>query len=254
MKNNNLQKKKKGSILIEFAFAIPILSSVLFFMTDAPKYYYLRTKMNNSTYFAVNLIQNVTQQSRVPKISSKELINIISAAVMNQFNARVGNGKYDVSAYLYYIECKDDRASIDSLENNTAEVIWCWHTDSLEVANGNRYTCYSKQGLKGTIPFSQNVFNNSIINYSGNTASKIMSGFKIAKGDGKIILELGLVPKSSVKPKKAFGFLMMPVIPTCGKSYFNKAIGFTPKPFLFDETPPTIDVVETVSEGTQTDE
>ncbi len=195
-------------------------------MTDAPRYYYMRSKMNASLHYAVNLIQNATQQNPNPKITSKDLIEILSASMLNQFNARAGNGSYDVSAFVYYIE-SGNGATTQSSEDNPAKVVWCWHVDSLEASKNNASRCVS----------SPSGFYNSMINASGRTATDIMNGFKIANGDGKIILEIGFVPKGK-NAMKAFGFLAMPVRPTCGSSYFNKAVGFTPRPFLFDETQP----------------
>ncbi len=230
-----LKVKDSGAILIEFAFAIPILSLTLFFMTDAPRYYYIKAKMHNSTHFAANMIQNISQFKSDKRISSTDLSRIFCAAFINQYSGvqlyATGSNVYPLgysfSAYVYYVECYDD--------SNKARVVWAWH--NVDVSEPEKYEYEILEGNH----------TDSIVTYSATTPSSIYrkgtEELTMEKGDAKIIIEVALVPKGSSTgdDKSRFGFLMMPIKPSVGSSYFNTVVVITPNPGLFDETPPTYD-------------
>lgn len=231
----NFKRKKIGAILIEFAFAIPILSGALFFMTDAPRYYYIKSKMRSSVHFAANMIQNISQFKKNKKLTCADLSNIFCASFINQYSGvqlyAMGGNVYPLghsfSAYVYYVECYD---------TNKARVVWAWHNQNV-----------AESPAQCTSEFLSANHGNSMVRYVSEQSSPeaiYKNGedkLTMVKGDAKIIIELSLIPKSVSKKEaaqKSFGFIMMPIRPSVGESYFSTVTIITPKPGLFDEIPP----------------
>ena len=50
----------KGGILIEFAFSVPILVGLLFFLCDHYRFYELKNKVKSSAYLAASMVQQIT--------------------------------------------------------------------------------------------------------------------------------------------------------------------------------------------------
>jgi hypothetical protein len=124
--------------------------------------------------------------------------------------------------------------------NGTADVLWC-------IRFHNAYNCPSPLNMVlESVPWGT-----VITNKINAVPSDIYPELKIQNGEIKIIVECAFHYVTSsiykykftankwckdVPPKTAFGFYMLD-LPTFGW-FFNNVEIFTPKPGLFDETPP----------------
>ena len=247
-KKIKLHNTRKGAILIEFAIAIPLLVMVMFFMSDAPRHYHIKSKMRHSAHFAANLTQNVTLDQANSKVSRRNLLSIFSSSVMSHFNGlqlfEQRSGAYalghTLSVNVYYVECTDPNASMESVGSNQAHVVWRWTIDDWSINSSISDT--SSLTFSGDGNSLQS--SNSIVNTSATLAGNIINGFQIARGDAKIIIEIGLVARdfsnsaNTNSSKHRFRFAMLPIVPSVENVYYNTVVVLTPRPGLFDELGP----------------
>ena len=131
--------------------------------------------------------------------------------------------------------------------DSTASVLWA------------RRFHYSRTGSDPSkVGFDTTIRRTNVLNQKNKSPSKIYPTLKINPGDIKIIIECtihytrdevysftdGRKP-SNVSPSEVFGLLLYKLSPpktrdgiTNDALYFNSVVIFTPKPGLFDETPP----------------
>ena len=79
------QKPKKGSILIEFTFSIPVCITLLFFISDHYRFYELQNKVKTSTYFAASIIQQIKNTKTNKQLSKKDFADIAYVSSLNFF-------------------------------------------------------------------------------------------------------------------------------------------------------------------------
>ena len=187
--NQILKNKKTGAILIEFAFAIPVLVAILYFILDGPGLRLYQLKLKNTAYFAVNLIQNLTDQREDKFINVDDLKRVTLSAFGNIYRSNTmlknKSEKYPFGhhghIYLWCIFGNED--------GKTASVKWVWES-----------------GSPGKTPaeFSSSIFtsadsiSNSIVKFGKSVPpTYIHKDLVINPGETKMILEVSLVVYAS---------------------------------------------------------
>ena len=193
----------------------------------------------------VNVIQNISRNRSDKKITIKDLNYARAAAGLTYYG---GNTHYAVKFidnnniwrvqgsflefYLYYVK---------GTGHNTAKVIWAF--------DGNRF-------YENPDHFSMSRFNsqsgNSIVKYrtSDVDSHEIYESLEIEKDQVKMLLDIGIMtihqmadgtPVQNIPLSRRFGLWIVSPKNRASSGtniYFNTVIIFTPKPDLFDETPP----------------
>ena len=75
-----------GSILIEFAFSIPIIILLLFFANDHFRIYELQNKLKTSAYLATSMFQQITNIRSDKQLTSNDIARIAYASCLNFFH------------------------------------------------------------------------------------------------------------------------------------------------------------------------
>ncbi len=242
----------RGSILIEFAICMPILIILLFYIHDLIKI----KRMYSQTEFVAqqfaNIIQNISQKRENKKITANDLKYAMTLAYQTVYPGKTmfgqGNGLPFVHVphpIIYYVKGNQD---------GTATAVWgtaLWTNDIVATR--------SPETIKtGTLTTSHDL--SKIKNVGTNVSpSQIYPTLKIGPGEVKIIVEAliffqldfkDINGKSGYTSREIFGCrLVAPKIWKNGNysqldnyasrgAFFNSVVIFTPKPGLFDETPP----------------
>ena len=79
-------RNRKGGILIEFAFSIPILLILLFFAYDHYHFYELKSKIKASTYLAASMIQQLSNTKENKQLTKDDIGQITHASCLNFFH------------------------------------------------------------------------------------------------------------------------------------------------------------------------
>ncbi len=243
-----------GVILIEFAFCMPILIILLFYINDLVKIkrYYSQTEFVAQQF--ANIIQNISQKRENKKITVNDLKYTVALAYQTIYPGKTmfwqGSGNHFVHIphpIIYYVKGNND---------GTATTVWgkpFWTNDSPVT---------SPATIKTEAQTSSHDI--SLINMGTNLQpSQIYQTLKINPGEVKIIVEAIIFFKTtdkdtsgksgytardvfgcrSVSPKLWFNknssYTHIDAAGGLRGGYFNSVVIFTPKPGLFDETAPT---------------
>jgi Flp pilus assembly protein TadG len=248
--------KRYGSILIEFAFGIPVLVSILFLVMDAPKFYYLKYKVKNTAYMASSLLQRGVERA----IIRKDLSQIFSAAFFSHFpgtsqyyiNSQWAMG-YTKIAHVYYV--------VGSAKGK-AQVKWGWKSNEKASNPNDNGTIFNTSQSTSVVKF---------LSFASDPNS-IYKHLSLDEDEARIIIDVGfyLIDTTTTKnggngsdvasaedeidatastttdstagiaadAKKCMGFSLLPLRSSADASYFNFVLVFTPKKGLFTETAP----------------
>jgi hypothetical protein len=119
-----LFKDSKGAILIEFAFAIPVLVIVLYFVLDVPQAYIVSLKLQKTSELYGQILMNLTKKRNSRLITIQDL-KYVSKSVGLVFTGVVENPRFPffLSTYVSYVEGTDGTPSIKwtvHIQNNLA--------------------------------------------------------------------------------------------------------------------------------------
>jgi hypothetical protein len=224
--------RRKGAILVEFAIAIPTLIAVLYYAHDLPRYRRLQSRMEFCGHCLINILQNMSQNRTDKKIKTIDVWHAMQAAYLSVFSGdsmfKMG---YRPMIFIYYVK---------GLPNNKASVCWychCWNGSTTGIS---KYV---------QVYATEDQFRSLIMNYKDANPEDLYKDLHIQDGDVNIILEATLtianVANTSMPLNRRFGFWIIPIKDSKkpGQSgnretFFQRVIIFTPKPGLFDESPP----------------
>lgn len=236
-------QNSKGIILIEFAFCISVIITLVFYAHDL----YLLSRYYKQTQFVaeqmVSMIQNVSQNRIDKKITRNDLKNITALTYQTLYPGATmyccsGSRKHVFGHFphpiIYYVK---------GLENGNASCIW----------RMQMHTGYATNPATIDADIVYKDYDISAVRFKTDVApSEIYPKLKIKSGEVKIIIDAlihyhgGSYWQCGLPPQKVFSlFLISPKIRnSSGKwntdgGYFNSVIIFTPKTELFNETPPT---------------
>jgi Flp pilus assembly protein TadG len=212
--------RRCGAILIEFAFAIPVLVSVLFLAVDAPRFYYMKYKVKNAVYMATSILQS----GSVKNVTWNDLSQIFSAAFFNHFpgtsqyyaDSKWAMG-YTKIVHVYYVVGAADKK---------AEIKWAWKSKETAPNPKDEGSVFTTSQATSVVTFQP----------PGSDSSSIYKYLSLNKGETRIIIDAGFYLTNTANAKQNMGFLFLPVRPSNGTSYFNYVLIFTPKKGLFIDT------------------
>ena len=75
-----------GGILIEFAFSVPIIISLLFFVSDHYRFYELKDKVKSSAYLVASMVQQIGNTKENKQLTKSDLAYISYASCLNLFH------------------------------------------------------------------------------------------------------------------------------------------------------------------------
>ena len=241
----------RGSIIIEFAVCMPILIVLIFYIHDLVKLKRLHSQTEFVAQQMANILQNISQKREGVnrKITLPDIRYAASLAYLSMFpgTARFTSNKVTIATSdlgynpLGYIFC------VKGNSDSTASVLW---TRRFHFA-GSVYN-------PASVSIDQYWLDRSNVKrLTKASPSEIYPTLKIEKDQIKIIIECAVhySPANSysfsdgrktrdVSPSEAFGlrlFKLSPPETRAGSNdaiYFHSAVIFTPKPGLFDATPP----------------
>lgn len=241
-KNRYKKINSKGTVLIEFAICIPILIILLFYVNDLIRIRRLYSQTEFVGQQIVNMIQNISQKRSDKKLKREDISNIFALACQTiypgttMFVQEKGFEFAHTPLFkLYYVQ---------GLNGNKASCKWRIGADSYALTYNNPdllnncYTYASTDSAGSSVRYKTEVI-----------PSEIYPTLKIDSGVNKIILEIAILRdssnknygKGSITDKQAFSLhLVNPKKRTWDRYlyFFTSVIIFTPKPGLFDETPP----------------
>lgn len=236
-----------GSILIEFAFCMPVLIILLFYINDLVK---LKRWYSQTEFVAqqmANIIQNISQKRSNKKITVNDIKYAASAAYLSAFPGTsrfVSKGiKTSELGYnpLGNIFC------VQGITDSTAKVLWA---KRFHMADG----VYAPIN----VGVDNGIRRTNVKNLSNVSPSEIYPTLRIGKDQIKIIIECAVHYSqasgyrfadgrltANVSPSHAFGLKLHRLSPPAtrdGKNndaiYFHSVVIFTPRLGLFDETAP----------------
>lgn len=249
-KKLSLRSANCGAILIEFAVCMPILIILLFYINDLVRLKRLHSQTEFVAQQMANILQNISQkrEGTNKKITLSDIRYATSLAYLSIFPGKTEFLSKSMTSDLGYnpfgfIFCV--QGNFDS----TASVLW---TKKFHMA-------YQTELTPNTVSVdTDNLFRTNVKILSNASPSEIYPTLKINPGEIKIIIECALFyyqakgyyftdgrSKSNVSPSQVFGLKIFKLTaPVARDGYANKnvffhsAVIFTPKPGLFDATPP----------------
>ena len=115
--------KSRGGVLIEFAFSLPLLILVLFFMRDCGTIYRFDTKMKKMSELTAQMIYNL-KGSMMSELTLRELENI-STLVGVTLTGKKGSENKLLNEYPFYFSTYV--MCVEGIGNNNFERKWCVH-------------------------------------------------------------------------------------------------------------------------------
>jgi hypothetical protein len=229
--------------LLEFAIAIPVLIAILYYLHDVPKYKRMQEKMNFAAHCIINMIQNTNKA-----VTASDVKRILYA-----WQSVIYPNPAEKLVYMAVRRCliETDLFFVVGTGNDRCKVMWSARSQSgtpnrYGFGAPNNYPCYivSNEGAVLTEAGSS-VIGKSPARIKKETVSTALHpSLHIKAGEKKMILEVRyyIWSDSEFKLQEWFGFkILNPGLNlegSGGKNCFDNIVIFTPKPGLFDETPP----------------
>ena len=226
---NFIKNSKKGAILIEFAFAVPVLFSLIYYIQDLATIKRWHSKLDFSLHCAANMFQNT------PNITKSDFARICYASVIGMFGDPEHNIRPEGYTEWPIISCA---LSVRGTGNNNCTVNWFAYSDVSATGNDCKtansiVSCSSK--FAASSPKAGNVY----------SATQLDPSLVINEGETKIILEIsvykGWCNKDYSRDYFKLFIAKLPNAIACGHghpSLMNHSIIFTPKPGTFDPNKP----------------
>lgn len=253
-KHKVFNRTTDGSILIEFAVCMPVLIILLFYINDLSKLKRYYDQIEFVAQQMVNILQNISQNRAKSdrKITLPDIRYATSLAYLSffpgktEFVSRNHIKKSDLGYRPFgFIACVEGNA------DSTASVLW------MRRFNMARETQISPATVAIDLNAAYNKRTN-IKNLSNAVPSEIYPTLTIKPGEIKIIIECTIFYRqgegygftdgrqtANVSPSQAFGLKLFKLSPRVCRDgcendslYFHSAAIFTPRPGLFDATPP----------------
>ena len=234
-KNNRLNQydfiknSKKGAILIEFAFAVPVLFSLIYYIQDLARYKQIQQRMQFAAQEIASNLQNIARV-KSSTITSNDMLNAIRAANLSfcPGMTQYSQNDYWSGAPLGYIPVTRIHY-VKGTGSSSAEIKWLCRCHTWDV---NQY----RVAQQTTKEYNKN--ETKIKSWIG-APYDIYPDLTINEGEVKIIVEHKLHAYND-KDGKILGFYFLnPVTSNTGEQVlFNSIVIFSPVPGAFSETPP----------------
>ena len=232
----------KGAILVEFAFAVPILFVIIYYLLDLAKIKQYDSRME----FVVRQMAQILQLvSNGRPITQKHIKYAVGAAYLSfypgtaLYSTSGATGPYYGPGFahgkIYYVVCDN---------GGKASVQWCMQW---QLGGGtSRGTDPNSIAVSSITEDARSLIRTKL----SVTPSEIYPPLSMNPGEKKIILEafIYFAPntgyqkvggKSWGSVQNEFGFYIISPKPArTTEFYFDKVVMFSPRPGLFSETPP----------------
>lgn len=240
---NSFLKQTKGAILVEFAFCISVFIIIIFYVYDLCLLKRVNSYMKSAACYAVNMLQNVSQNRSNKQLTRTDIENIARAWVLTlpiSLDFIAGKTKNELLLVTAITLVK-------GTEVNKCKVLWHSYIDFKKFPNIDRYNANNQSGKPITGAHACSL--NSRYRVTAKIGQEVdthnlYSDLHINPNEIKAILELSMYNNSGMKKvitiEKAFGFLLinLPSYKNLKDTYFNTHVIFTPKFGLFSETEP----------------
>ncbi|MDR3155707.1 MAG: hypothetical protein LBT90_01210 [Holosporaceae bacterium] len=250
-RRNNNQKSRmshgfygrlRGSVLLEFAVAIPVLVMIMYFVLDSLRSNELDKKMDNIAYFAASMIQNISKNNANRLITLRDIRHITYATFMPMYFGTqpfcVGGDKYQLG-YVPLLAMACVKGNIDS----KATVVWAAMSDGFTATTPETFLCVVNNPEIASLMKLSYTIGQSV------DPKSIHPNLMIRPGEMKLIICTCIFTNSNFKygngekvndnPKKLFGFRLLPVnIKGSDNSFLHSYVIIQPNSNVFNETPP----------------
>ena len=237
-----LGKHSRGAILIEFAFAVPIMIMLLYYIHDLVLLKQIQRRMHFNTLCAVSMMQNVSQNRTDKKITKEDLDRIFKASYMAVFS----NPEQTIKSI--YKENSETFLSptvilFEGTGNNRCKIKWyCWVDIKDNFSVLNKYVGKTSGVLTDNASCSLKYKNAGNVGEEKD-ASVFYQDLKIQKGEIKVVVETCIYRNAGKSIKELIGFYIFdPKIYPGNKNkyspYFVSYVIFSPRPGIFDPTTP----------------
>jgi Flp pilus assembly protein TadG len=237
-----------GSVLVEFALAIPVFVAIIYYMHDLPKLAHVKKRMEFVAHEMVNILQNISQGRDNKKITLNDIRYAVSATYLSFYP---GLTQYTTSpnTNIFGHARHGHVVCVKGLANGNADILWRVRFHGAENSP-SPLTLTASEGTWGSSIYQPS---------SANIApSVIYPSLQIREGEIKILVECGFHYHAvrdywryyftngrycaDVSDTSAFGFLILQNLPGDGTkndgTYFNSVVIFKPKSGLFSEIIP----------------
>ncbi|MDR1375584.1 MAG: pilus assembly protein [Holosporaceae bacterium] len=260
---NALQREKKpqfrinfggprGSIMVEFAFSIPVLLIILYYVLDYPNYARMKLKTKNSALMAISMIQNVSKNRENKRISLEDVKRINYSAFINYYSGQQQLTKADtlplghlpITVLIY----------VKGTGNNYCKVVWSLFVSgenaTSPIGSGGSLDEKNTSSSELTIADFRTWTGKSYQHGQDLASTSLHPDLKIQINEIKMLLMTAFFTKKEFKyadqknvsdnPRKLFGFHMLPLqLPLSGDNIlFRNTVTFIPNPGLFSDDPP----------------
>ena len=227
---NFIKNSKRGAILIEFAFAVPVLFSLIYYIQDLATIKRWHSKLDFSLHCAANMFQN-TQN-----ITKTDFARICYASVIGMF----GDPEHNISPEGYTEAPIIMMATcVTGVDDSKCKVNWFVWSDVSATKNHCRSTASGRPGSYGSKFCATNIQVGST--YS---TTQLDQSLAVKEGETKIILEISVYKGECTKDydRDYFKLFFVRVSPTftvggC-PTFMDHCIIFTSKPGTFDSNRP----------------
>jgi hypothetical protein len=211
-------------------------------MHDLPRLKQINSRMSFCAYCMASMLQEVSQKRENKKITAADLRNVAASAFLAIYPGKTAYptspGKF---IYGHFWDC-----FVHCVKgvNGKADVLWnkriCAHIGTAGPSNVSVTNFTTVSHWSSLVKYQQNV-----------APSSIYKDLTVKNGETKIIVECLCYTESAnygftdgrpnnTPQREKFGFWVLnPKANAGGGAFFNQTVIFTPKPGLFDETPPS---------------
>ncbi len=212
----------KGGVLLEFAFSLPVLIIILFFITDAPLLYRISNKLQKISELSAQMILNTKGRYLAP-LTLEDLQRVSQAAGIYLTNVKKST-KYPFHLSTYVI-------CVKGTNNNCFEVKWSVHIDNDLSSSTSQQT-----------PLEINTFLYSSIDQKTTQLKGTLSNFKIQPGEIKLLIETVAWYQNGKGRgfNKCFFLVNVPgkLKESGARTFGDRFAVITPPNYLVGETPP----------------
>ena len=233
-----LGKPSRGAILIEFAFAVPIMIMLLYYIHDLVKISRIKRQMQFCGEIMVNILQNISQNRDNKAITRADFARSVYAAFLTYYGSdlRAYSEEGDASRMYYRYFPHPMMFCVKGLDDGKATILWCMHPAYYKPPN-NFATPYVRTGN------DNNMKRFSLVKPALNTPTapeNIAKNLVIKPGEIKLIIDVAFYTEytSIEQASQRFGCYIYKPKPVSEKTFFNTLIIFSPRPGLFSETDP----------------
>ena len=188
---NILKKTKKAAVIIEFAIAVPLLVSLVYFAYDVPKLKRFEAQLKADISYVEQMINAIRYRKAVDKkITKADIVKIVSAIGIPHNMTALQALPYRINVALTLIEGVGfDKFSV------------CWNGYSIFAFN--QCTGFENSNACTQFKFEKNTIYET---------SQIDNSIHIRNGEYKMIIEIGLnnyieEDSEQVIPKFGFAFI-----------------------------------------------